>query len=119
MKLCYQKRIRSCYWVVTSDLAAKKDFIALKAEVDKLHINKLVNVPTSLNNLKTKDDLDVSKLKTVPIGLKKMTYVVDNEVVKNIKVNNLEKNILDATTLIHISKFSTDKQNLDKQMVFF
>ena len=33
-----------------SDLAAKKDSLALKAEVDKLDINKLVNVPTSLNN---------------------------------------------------------------------
>ena len=50
----------------TSDLAAKKGVIALKAEVDKLDINKLVNVPTSLNNLKTKvDDLDVGKLKTI------------------------------------------------------
>ena len=37
----------------TSDLAAKKEFIALEVEVDKLDINKLVNVPTSLNNLKT------------------------------------------------------------------
>ena len=33
-----------------SDLGAKKYFIALKAEVDKLDINKLVNVLTSLNN---------------------------------------------------------------------
>ena len=44
----------------------KKDFIALKAEVDKLDINKLVNklVPTSLNNLKTKvDDLNLGKEK--------------------------------------------------------
>ena len=40
----------------TSDLAAKKDSIALKGEVDKLDINKLVKVPTSLNNLKTKVD---------------------------------------------------------------
>ena len=40
--------------VDTSDLAAKKDFIALKAEVDKLDISKLVNVLTSLNNLKTR-----------------------------------------------------------------
>ena len=31
----------------TSDLATKTDFIALKAEVDKLDINKLTNVPTS------------------------------------------------------------------------
>ena len=43
-----------------SDLAAKIYFIALKAEVDKLDINKLVNVATSLNNLKTRvDGLDV------------------------------------------------------------
>ena len=35
--------------VDTSDLAAEKDFIVLKAEVDKLDIAKLVNVPTSLN----------------------------------------------------------------------
>ena len=46
---------------------------ALKAEVEKLGINKLVNVPTSLNNLKTKlNDLDVGKLKTVPVDLKKI-----------------------------------------------
>ena len=51
--------------VDTSDLTAKKDFTALKAEVDKLDINKLMNVPTSLNNLKTKvDDLGVGILKT-------------------------------------------------------
>ena len=50
----------------TSDLAAKKHFIALKAEVDKIDINKFANVRTSLNNLKTKvDDLDVGKLKKV------------------------------------------------------
>ena len=51
-----------------SDLAVKKDFIALKAEVNKLDIDKLVNVPTSLNNLKTKlDDLDVGKLRAFPV----------------------------------------------------
>ena len=56
----------------TSDLVAKKDFIALEAETDKLDINKLTNVPTSLINLETKvDDLDVGKLKTVPVDLKK------------------------------------------------
>ena len=57
--------------VDTSDLAAKKNFIALKAEFDKLDINKLT-VSTSLNNLKTKeDDLDVGKLKTDTVDLKK------------------------------------------------
>ena len=43
----------------------------MKAEIDKLDINKLVNVPTSLNNFKIKvDDLDVDKLKTITIDLR-------------------------------------------------
>ena len=93
------------------DLATKKDFIAMKTEVDKLDINKLVYVPASLNNLKTKvDDLNVGKLKTVPVDLKKWSDVVDKQVVKNTqfntlktKVNKLVKKIPDATTLIHIN----------------
>ena len=89
----------------------------MRAEVEKLVINKLINVSTSLNNLKTKvDDLDVSKLKTVPVDLKKLSNVVDNEVVKNTKfntlktkVNNLDKIFFDTTTLIHINQYKTDK----------
>ena len=62
-----QKEWDNATGVDKSDLAAKKDFMALKAEADKLEINKLANAPTSLNKLKTKvDDLDVDKLKTVP-----------------------------------------------------
>ena len=34
----------------TFDLATERDFTTAKAEVDKLNIDKLVNVPTSLNN---------------------------------------------------------------------
>ena len=83
----------------------------------------MVNVPTSLNNLKTKvDDLDVGKLKTVPIDLKNLSDVVDNEVIKNTKfntlrtkVNDLEKKISDATTLIHINQYNADKQNLERK----
>ena len=57
----------------------------MKAEIDKL-TNKLTNVPTSLNNLKTNvNDLDVGKLKAVPVDLKKVSDVVDNVVVKNTK----------------------------------
>ena len=52
----------------------KNNFIDFKAEVEKLDINKLTNVPTSWNNLKTKvDDLDVGKLKTVSVDLKKLS----------------------------------------------
>ena len=46
------ERIRSCKDVDTSDLAAKTTLIALEAEVNKLGINKLVNLPTSLINFK-------------------------------------------------------------------
>ena len=57
----------------------------MKAEFEKFDINKLVNVPTSLNNLKTKvDDLDVGKLKTAPIDLKELSDVAANKV-KNTK----------------------------------
>ena len=84
----------------------------------------MVNVTTSLSNSKTKiDDLDGNKLKNVPVELKKLSDAVDNEVVKitkfNIlktKVNNLEKKIPDATTLIHISQYNTDKQNLEEKI---
>ena len=65
-----KKKLDHARDVVTSDLAAKKYFITLKAEVDKLDPVELVNVPTSLNNSKTKaDNLDVGKLKTVPVDL--------------------------------------------------
>ena len=44
----------------------------MRAQIDKLGINKLGNVPTSnSNNLKIKvDQLDVGELKTIPVDLK-------------------------------------------------
>ena len=54
----------------------------------------MVNVATNLNNLKTKvDDLDVRKLETSSVDLKKLTHVVHIEVVKNTKFNTLKANI--------------------------
>ena len=54
--------------------------------------------------------------KTLPVDLKKLSDVVDNEVVKNTKfntlktkANNLEKKIPDATDLIPINRYKTDK----------
>ena len=74
-----KKRIKKCN-MYTSDLAAPKGFTALKAEVGKLDVVKLVNVLNSLNNLKIKiDNLDVAKLKTV--------HLVDKQVVKNTMFN--------------------------------
>ena len=100
------KKLNDATGIDTSNLAAKRDFLASKAEVDKLDIKKLADVSTHLNNLRTKvDDLDVGELKTVPIDLKKLSNVASKEVVKNTKfntlneeINNLEKNIPDAST---------------------
>ena len=70
--------------VDTSDLAAKKYFVALEDEVNKLDIHKFVNVPTSLNNfLRKVNDLDVDKLETVLTDFEKWSDVVDNDVIKN------------------------------------
>ena len=119
-----KKELYHATGVNTSELYAKKDFIALNTEVDKLDINELVNAPISLNSLKTKeDDLDVGKLKIVPVDLEKLRYVIESEIVKNTKfntlkrkVNNLENQIPDATTLIHVNQYNTDKQNLEKKV---
>ena len=60
-----------------------KDFIALKREVDKLNINKLVNFPTGFNKVKVKvDDMDIGKLKTVLVVLKSLSNLVDNKLLK-------------------------------------
>ena len=60
----------------------------MKSEIDKLDISELVNVRTSLNNKEINvDDLDVVKLKTVTVDMKKWSDVVDNEVVKNTEFN--------------------------------
>ena len=84
----------------------------MKAIVDKLDINKLVNVPTRSNNLKTKvDNLDVDELKHFPTDLKKLNDVVSKEVVKQrvynklkTNLNNLEKKVTDSSTLIQTNQ---------------
>ena len=76
-----------------------------------------------MNNLKTKvNDLDFGKLKNVLADLKKISDLLDYKVVNKTKldtlkanVNNLDKKIPDATILIHINQYNTDKQNLEQK----
>ena len=83
----------------------------------------MTNVPTGLNNFKTKvDDFDVSKLKNSPVDLKKLSDIINNEVVKikvfnalQTKVNSLHNKTPDTTILIHINWYNTDKQNLEEK----
>ena len=59
-----------------SNYANKKELDhATGIEIDKLDFTKLIKVQASLNILKTNpDDLDVGKLKTVSVYLKKMNW---------------------------------------------
>ena len=76
-----------------------------------------------MNSLKTKVyNLNVGKLKTVSIGLKNVSDLLDNEVVKNTKfntlkskVNEIDKKIPDATTFVKINQYNTDKQNFEEK----
>ena len=104
-KVPTKKELEHATGVDTCDLAATKDFIAIKNEVDKLNIIKLVNVPTCVNILKTKvDDLDVGELKTVPIDLKKLS---GKKVAKITKFSTLERKVnkLDKKFLMQLPKF--------------
>ena len=61
-------------------------------------------MPTSLSNLKSKvDKLDVAKLESFPVGLRKLSAVVKNDAVKkdvyNAKIKNIEAKTLDITNL--------------------
>ena len=106
------------------NVAVKKDFIALKAEVDELDINKFFNVPTALNNLWTKIyDLDGDKFKIVSVDLKKLSNTVSKKIVKkvvcnnlNTKVNDLENKIPGVSSLIQTNQYKTDQKSLEKKI---
>ena len=85
----------------------------MKAEVNKLDTAKLVNIPTSLNNLETKvDDSDVAKLKTGPVDLKNLSDVVNNEVVKNTKFNKIKTKVNNLAKKIPVDKKIFDVSGL-------
>ena len=79
----------------------------------------MVNIPTCLNNLKTKvDELDIDKLYTVSVDLK--SDGVGKDVVKNTKFNklnpivkSLENKYPNETTLIYINQYNTNEKKID------
>ena len=63
-------------------------------------------------------------MKVDPVDLKRLSDVLDKQVVKNknistlnTKVNSLEKEIPDLNTLFQINQNNIDKQNLQKKIV--
>ena len=84
----------------TSKFAKNVDLASLKPNVDKCK-----NVPTNINNLKSKvEKLDVDKLVPVPVDLSKLSDVVENDVVKkdvyNAKIKTIEDKTPDITNAV-------------------
>ena len=73
--------------VDTSKFIKKFHLASLKSNVDKLDIDKLKNVPSSLSSLKSKvDKLDIDELVPVPVDLSKLSNAVKNDVVKKLYI---------------------------------
>ena len=81
----------------TSNLALKSNLAKLKAEVDKI---------------------DVDKLKTVPVDLSKLSNVVNNEVVKKILYDKLvaKVNNIDTSGFVLKIKYNSNKSDLEKKI---
>ena len=63
-------------------------YLVEKLDIDQLDIDKLETVPVNLNNFESKiNRIDVGKLKTVLVGFKKLSDVVDVYLKKQCMVN--------------------------------
>ena len=96
--------LKNATGIDTPKLATKSDLVSLKAEVNKLDIDKLKSVPTNLSNLKSKvDKLDIGKLETTPVDLSKLSNVVKNNLIKKdvyyAMIKNTEDEIPDITNV--------------------
>ena len=89
--------LKNATGVDTSELAAKSDLASLKAEID---------------------EIDVYKLKTVPIDLSKLSNVVNNDAVNKAVYGKLvtkANNIITSRFVLEI-KYGTDKSDLKKKI---
>ena len=62
--------------------------------------------------------IDVDKLKTVPVNLSKLSNVVNKDVVKKTVYNKLvaKVNAIDTSGFVSKTKYDTDKSSLEKQI---
>ena len=83
--------------VDTSSFALKENLASLKADADKLHIDKLAPVPADLS---------------------KLGDVVKNDVVKKTAFNklNTKVNSIDTSAFVLKAKYDKDKSKLENKM---
>ena len=96
--------LKNATGIDTSGFALKPNLASLKAEVDKIDVDKLKTNLKDLSNLKSKlDKLNIDKLAPVPVDLSKLSNVVKNGVVEkteyNAKIKSIEDKIPDITNL--------------------
>ena len=90
--LCNKSRFKKATGVDTSSIAAKSDLASLKAKVDKI---------------------DVDKIKTVPVDFRKLSNVVNNEVVMKTVREKLVAKVNNIDTIGLVLKTQYDKEILD------
>ena len=89
--------LKNATGIDTCKLAPKSDLASLKAEIDKLDIDKLITVPADLN---------------------KLSDVVKNDVVRKTVYDKLvaKVNNIDISGFVLKTKYDTDKSNLEKKI---
>ena len=88
--------------VDTSKFVNEADLASLKSKIDKLDVDKLQKITSGSNNLKSKlDKLDVKKLEPVPVDLKKLSDVVNNETVNKTVYDELVNKVNAINTSGH------------------
>ena len=114
--------LKNATGIDTSKLATKSDLVSLKAEVDKLDIDKLKSVPTDLSNLKSKaGKLHIGKLETTPVDLSTLSNLAKNDVIKkteyNAKIKNIEDKIPNITNLATKTTLNFKKMRLSLKVL--
>ena len=89
--------LKNATGVDTSNFGKKTDLASSKFDVDKLDTDKLKNAPSNLSNLKSKQ-IRCKKLVPVPVDLSKLSDVVNNDVVKRTKYNELVEKVNNINT---------------------
>ena len=89
--------LKNATGIDTSKLAAKSDLASLKAEVDKLDIDKLI---------------------PVPLDLRKLSDLVKNDVNKKTVYDKLvaKENNIDTSGFVLKTKYNTDQSEIEKKI---
>ena len=95
-KLCNKTDLKNIIHVDTSSFTLKTNLASLKAEVDKLDINKLAPFPANLSKLSDVVKNDVAKKNCFRLAT---------------KVNNI-----DTSAFVLKTKYKTDKTELEKKI---